>query len=94
MKTITFDLFAALVSANACLLDESVLVYPDTEESDDGDDIEHVYCTWEDGDNEFYVRFPKANNQTVTVEGTKINLVDSEGQTCILQVLEPKNLEE
>jgi len=96
MKTIPLHkAFNWLVASSAVIWDDNFLSYLSTSQLTDDPENEFLYlsATDEEG-NEFSVKFKQGNNETVKVCGNSMFLVDDEGDTIQLTLLDPINVED
>jgi len=83
-----------LQNCSAVVIDDNVLVYPALDEIEEDDANEFMYLSWSYEDLEYDVKFEEGSNREVEVVGSSMFLIDIEGETTQLTILEPKNLEE
>ena len=91
MKTITLKKAVELLEMAAAVIlpDESGrLVYPSVDFLNDGDNP-FFYVAWEEDGQEFRIQAFERDNETVSVDNAFLYLIDEDGETLKIQLLEP-----
>ena len=69
------------------------LIKPSLSELDGGEENEFMYLSWTDQIDNFYMKFTEGCNSTVTILGSSMKLVDSDGDWIDLKLVFPTQLE-
>ena len=88
--------YEILQDCSAVIVDDNVVTYPCLHGSKIENDVNNEFLTlsWDFEDNEYKFVFNEDGNREVEVVGSSLFLIDIEGETTQLTILEPKNLEE
>lgn len=96
MKSISLEkAFDILQKAPAITVDGVLINSFAVSQLEGKDDHEFMYLEWsDDKDYIFDTTFSESNNREVFVEGTRLRMINREGDEVEIEVLEPKNLEQ
>lgn len=89
MKTITLEEAVQILSQCSAVVIDNIVTYPCCYP----DESMFLELSWEDDHNSYGVTFHDADNQTITISGSSMFLIDSEGDENQITILCPQNLE-
>ena len=93
MKITPREAYIILENCSVVVIDDDILVYPSISEFLEADSNTFLELAWDNEGREFNLTFEKSNNCEVDIIGSSMFLINTEGETIQLTILNPTNIE-
>ena len=94
MKVLLEEAIELLQAASAVIVDDNAVVYPSVWTEGMGeDDNEFLYLEWDQGTHEYNAKFSEGPNREITVIGSSMFLIDTEGDERQITLLKPWDID-